>query len=237
MENPLDILFPKTCSICGKKGTYICNRCKKLFKRSLPECYLCRKLSPSYKTHEKCKKSREGCYLNNVFVAWEYNSLSSTLLKKYKYKYVYDISNILSEFFVESISKSIFLNSLENTLLTNIPLSNNRLRERGFNQTLDISKAVSKRFNLPFTESLLRRRYTTEHQALKDKGERKTVSKKDFIVKSDFDLSNYKSITIIDDVITTGSTLESSSEALREVFGKDLVINSICMLRGRAYYL
>lgn len=175
--------------------------------------------------------------MNNVFVAWEYNSLTSSLLKRYKYKYVYDVSNILSDFFVESISKSTFLDSLENTLLINIPISTNRLRERGFNQTLDVSKTISERFRLPFTENLLKRRWTTDHQALKDKGERKRVSKRDFTVKSDFDLSNYKSITIVDDVITTGSTLESSSEALREVFGKDLVINGLCMLRGRAYYL
>lgn len=235
--NILDILFPKTCSICQRKGTYLCSRCKKLFKRNLPECYICRKLSSNYKTHSECRELSPGSSLDNVFVAWEYNSLTSDLLKKYKYGYVYDMADILSEFFVENIFKSNFPKSFSNTLLTNVPIPNNRLRERGFNQTLKISEAISKYFDVPFSETLLRRKNTYDHQSLKDKGERKYISKEDFIVNSSSNVSNYDSITIVDDVITTGITLECVSGRLREIFGKELVINGICMFRGRAYYL
>ena len=139
MDNILDVLFPKTCSICSKKGTYLCERCKKLFKRNLPECYICRKLSGDYKTHRECKDNHPNSSLDSLFVSWEYNSLSSDLIKRYKYKYVYDISSVLCEFFVESIFNSSFSKLFENTLLTNIPIPSNRLRERGFNQTLNIS--------------------------------------------------------------------------------------------------
>jgi ComF family protein len=236
MNNILDILFPKSCTICGRKGTYLCDRCKKLFKRNLPECYLCRRVSPNYKTHKKCKSSKNLNYLDSVFVSWEYNSLTSDLLKKYKYGYVYDMSDILSEFFVESISNSTFAQTLRKTLLINIPIPTNRLKERGFNQTLNISKAVGEHFDLPFSENLLSRRNTYDHQSLKDRGERKNISKNDFIVNSNFNLSPYRSITIVDDVITTGITLESASESLRESFGEDLIINGACMFRGKAYY-
>ncbi len=235
--NILDTLFPKTCSICKRKGTYLCDRCEKLFKRTLPECYICRRLSSHYKTHSHCKETKKSSYLDNVFIAWEYNSLTSDLLKKYKYGYVYDMADIMSEFFVKNIVNSNLTNSFSKTLLTNVPIPDNRLRERGFNQTLKISEAISKYFDIPFSENLLRRKNTYDHQSLKDRGERKYVSKEDFIVKSSSNVSAYKSITIVDDVMTTGITLESVSERLKETFGKELVINGICMFRGRAYYL
>lgn len=237
MENILDILFPKVCSICSKKGSYLCPKCKKLFKRNLPECYICRELSSHYKTHEKCKKKVGSSCLNSVFVAWEYNSLSSDLLKKFKYQYAYDISDVLSEFFVESITHSMYSELLKDTLLINVPIPTSRLKERGFNQTSSIVENIAENFDLCFSENLLRRKNTYEHQSLKDKGERRNISKNDFTVKPHLDVTTFKSITIVDDVLTTGITLESICEKLRETFDRELVIHGICMFRGRPYYL
>jgi predicted amidophosphoribosyltransferase len=47
----------------------------------------------------------------------------------------------------------------------------------------------------------------------------------------------YSSITILDDVITTGATLEAMSLALRENIDRDIEINSLCLFRGKPYYL
>ena len=113
METFMDLLFPKVCSICKRRGEYLCKTCKKLFKRNLPECYICREISSNFQTHDSCKTDLS---LDYVFVSWEYNSLSSDLLKKYKYSYVYDISAILSQFFLESILNSNFKNIEKHTL-------------------------------------------------------------------------------------------------------------------------
>jgi len=237
MQSILDIVFPKTCSICSRKGSYLCERCKKLFKRTLPECYGCRRLSSDYTTHGKYKELKRISALDHVFVCWEYNSLTADLLKRYKYNYVYDLAGTLSEFFIENISNSSFLSVLEGSILTNVPISSNRLRERGFNQTLEVSKTLANRLNIPFSEDILKRRNSYGHQSLKDRDERKALSYKDFVVNSNFNISSYKSITVIDDVITTGSTLESICFCLKKFWGEDLIVNAACMFRGRAYYL
>ena len=125
---------------------------------------------------------------------------------------------------------------MKNTLLTNIPISSNRLRERGFNQTYDLAKKVSDTFNLDFCDTLIGRKDTDEHQSMKDRDDRRRISQNDFLIQKVIDISQYKSITIIDDVITTGSTLESVSNVLRNQYGKELNINAICMFRGRPYY-
>lgn len=233
----MDILFPKSCTVCSKKGSYLCCRCKKLFKRNLPECYICRRLSSDYKTHRDCKKKQGEKSLDTVFVSWEYNNLSSDLLKKFKYNYVYEISSILSEFFVETLSSSVFPKSLNQTLLLNVPIAKNRLRERGFNQTLDISKAIANTLKLDFSEDLLLRKDTYDHQSMKDRESRTLTSKNDFIVKNNIDLTAFKNIAIFDDVLTTGVTLESICQQLRATYGQDLVVHGICMFRGRPYYL
>lgn len=237
MIKPLDTIFPKSCSICKRKGSYLCNRCKKLFKRNLPECYVCRKISPCYKTHYECREERKKRYLNHVFIAWEYNSLSSTILKKYKYNYVQSISDTLAEIFIESIKNSTFDRNLKGTILTNVPLAKNRLRERGFNQTTEIARKVANAFNLPFVEDLVKRKESYGHQALRDKDERKEIREDTFTLRNDFSLEGYSSITILDDVMTTGATLEAISSMLRENTNKNIEINALCLFRGRPYYL
>lgn len=237
MINLLDTIFPRSCSICKRKGDYLCDHCKKLFKRSIPECYICRKISPNYKTHYECREERKNSSLNHVFVAWEYNSLSSILLKKYKYNYVQSISNTLIEIFIESIKNSTFNTTLMGSILTNVPLAENRLRERGFNQTTEIARKVAEAFNLPFVEDLVKRKESYGHQALRDKDERKEIKEGTFILRNDFSLEEYSSITILDDVITTGATLEAIASTLRKNTDKDIEINALCLLRGRPYYL
>ena len=236
MANLLDTIFPRSCAICGKKGPYLCNHCKKLFKRALPECYICRKLSPNYKTHYECKEEKGNSSLDHVFVAWEYNSLSSIILKKYKYNYVQSISDTLTEIFIKSIRNSTFDRELRGTILTNVPLAKNRLRERGFNQTTEIAKRVAESFNLPFAKDLIERKDSYGHQALRDKDERKEVKEGIFTFKNDLSLKGYSGITILDDVITTGATLEAISSVLRKNIGKDVEINALCLFRGRPYY-
>lgn len=237
MINLLDTIFPKSCSICQKRGDYLCNRCKKLFKRTLPECYICRKLSPYYKTHYECREERKASSLDHVFVAWEYNSLSSILLKKYKYNYIQSISGTLSEIFIEAIKKSTFDNKLTGTILTNVPLAKNRLRERGFNQTTELARKVAYAFNLPFDESLIERENSYGHQALRDRDERKEIKGEVFTLRPNFSLKGYASITILDDVITTGATLEAISSRIREDIDREIEINALCLFRGRPYYL
>lgn len=233
MNRVLDILFPKSCHICSKEGTYLCSRCKKLFKRNLPECYKCRRISKNFVTHKKCKDTSS---LDSIFVCWEYNSLSSKILKRYKYSYVKDISETLSSFFIEEVRNSEYLDFLKDSLITTVPISGKRLRERGFNQLSYLANSFCSTFNFDLNEEILFKIEDTEHQAMKDKEERTEISSSSFLVNEDINLKNYKSITIIDDVITTGSTLESIARCLRKNIKQDLPLNGICLFRGKPDY-
>lgn len=232
----LEFIFPSMCCICKKYGNYICEDCQKLLKRNLPECYICRRLSPSYTSHRECKKPYS---LDNVFVAWEYNHMSSSILKLYKYKNVEDVSEVLSDFFVDTISKSSFKNKLTDTLLLSVPISTSRKNERGFNQMGYITKKIGRTFRLDILENLVFCKNSNTHQASKNRKERSESKENPFYIKdsSSHSLFQYRSITIVDDVITTGNTLEKITQAIKIHYGMDTVVNALCMFRGKPYYL
>lgn len=229
----LDIFFPRSCSICKRKGVYLCERCKKLFKKNLPECYVCRRISSNYKTHAICKKFNS---LDYVFVCWKYDSLSSDLLKKYKYKGIYTISEVLLKFLVENFLNSQFKDVITDSLIVNVPVSSVRLHDRGFNQTEEFAKGIARNLDLKYSNDLLMRKTEYGHQSLRDKQEREYNLENEFYIKKGIDIEKFKSVTIVDDVLTTGATLESIVDLVRKHYNKNIQINAICLFRGRPRY-
>lgn len=223
----LNLVYPKSCHICGKHGEYLCNICKKSFKRNLPECYICRRISPNFCTHQHCKKNYS---LDRVIVAWEYNKLSSKILKSYKYKGAQDVGKYLSDLLLENIKDFDFGGSL----FIPVPISFLRRSERGFNQTELLVKSISKYYGCDFSFSLIGRKIEKGHQSLKDRESRLKNKTYEFYLKDKSLLDRYTSVVILDDVITTGSTLENISKIIKEK--KDISVNAVCLFRGKPYY-
>lgn len=223
----LNLVYPKSCHICGKYGEYLCNTCKKSFRKNLPECYICRRISPNFCTHIRCKRNYS---LDRVIIAWEYNKISSKILKSYKYSGVQDIGRYLSQFLVESIGSVDYKDSL----FIPVPISFLRRNERGFNQTELLVQHLSKHYKCDFSFDLIRRKIERGHQALKDRESRLLNTSAGFYIKDSSLLDKYNSVTILDDVITTGNTLDNISKIIK--MKKDISVNSICLFRGKPYY-
>ena len=97
-------------------------------------------------------------------------------------------------------------------IITAVPLNSVRKRERGYNQSEWICKGLSKSWNVPYQFNLLKRvKYTVTQTELNAK-ERKQNMQDAFITRSAVDSL---SIAIIDDVITTGSTLSACASILK----------------------
>lgn len=233
MANILDVFFPKSCTICSKHGEYLCSKCKKLFKRNLPECYICRKLSTNYQTHDLCKRENS---LDSVVVLWKYEEITSKILKKYKYGLVYDLESTFEEFVKEGLSEVRGIKREEKSLVVPTPISLMRLRDRGFNQSDVFAKAVSEYTGIDYNNTLLKRVDSdSTHQSLLDKEER-ILHSTNFEVQDKKLLDTLSEIIIVDDVITTGKTLEDICKCIREV-NKDVKVRAICLFRGRPYYI
>lgn len=163
-------------------------------------------------------------------MAWEYNKMSSRILKSYKYKGVQDLGRYLSEFLLESIGKVEFNNSL----FIPVPISFLRRNERGFNQTELLTEYISRHYHCDFSFDLIGRKTEKGHQSLKDRESRLRETNSNFYIKDSTSLDKYNSVTILDDVITTGSTLENISRIIKKE--KDISVNALCLFRGKPYY-
>jgi competence protein ComFC len=220
----LDVLFPTYCLCCGQLGEYLCSVCKKKLINNLPECYYCRKLSPQYLTHKECSSSN----IDAVFVGWQYNSVARKLMAQYKYRYAYKLSKILSELLIQRLTDTRFLETLgPSPILLPVPIHRDHQTERGFNQSLLIAQFLSMSLRYEVVDNIITRVGDNSYQSKSNFEQRKELEDV-FKIK---DRVSGRNIVIVDDVITTGSTLNSLAKTL-----KGNSIKAITLFRGRPHF-
>lgn len=212
----LHFLFPRHCIVCDRYGTLLCKSCKRTrFPATLPECYKCRRLSNNYMTCKKCKE--EGAPLDQVIVLWKYTETSKQLITQYKYS---QLRSLRREIYNMIFTTSIHI---QTDVLIPIPLSKTGYKNRGYNQTEIISEAFSNKCGIPTRLHELLRHTQNINQSTKDK-----ISREREDILFEYTGSN-REVCIIDDVITTGSTLEQAAKACQNTAD---VIKSICLYRN-----
>ncbi len=135
-----------------------------------------------------------------------------------------DLKNLLSELFYESIiQKELFMNLIKdgNWIIASIPLSDSKLRKRGYNQAEILAFELSKRLNIP-RKNLLKRVKDTKSQFKLTKKEREKNIKGAFklIHNSEFIIQN---VLLVDDVVTSGATLLEASNILKRNGAKRVI--------------
>ena len=221
--NLLDFIFPKRCVCCRKHGYYICEKCfAYLSFDTKPLCLFCDKPSFNSLTHPVCRKkfTIDGC-----FSAVSYNKTAKKLIYSFKYKpYLSDLKNLLLELFYESIiQKEMFMKLMGegSWLIVPIPLSDSKLRKRGYNQAEILAFELSKRLNIP-RKNLLKRVKDTKSQFKLTKKEREKNIKGAFSCNQKSVIRN-QNVFLIDDVVTSGATLMEASNILKRNGAKRVI--------------
>lgn len=153
-------------------------------------------------------------YFNRNISVVKYNEIISKIIYKYKYNYDTYISNYISDIIIDKID----ILELNFDYILYVPLSKQRYKKRGFNQSKLIAKNLEKHYKKQVLNVLTRKKNTKFLSGLK-KEERKKELKDAFLVNKKYrDILSNKSIIIIDDIFTTGSTLNEISKILRKSF-------------------
>jgi len=229
----LDLVFPKHCLGCGLEGSYLCQDCSKLL---LPlgsaSCFVCGRRSPSGYTCQKCaRQNRSG--LNGILVAADWNNLLlRQIIYEYKYRFIKELSKPLSELIIRFLnvvqpacwSKQQNANQL---LIIPVPLHGRRLAWRGFNQSELLAQKVSSYFNVDMaTDFLIRSRHTLPQREIADKKIRLGNIAKAFSLSLNIKTESYslknKIVILIDDVSTTGATLQECARELQKLEPKEI---------------
>ncbi|MCL5019816.1 MAG: ComF family protein [Patescibacteria group bacterium] len=216
----MSFLFPKKCVSCKKLGSYLCENCFAYLSFDVKSlCLICNKPTFNGLTHPYCikKYSIDGC-----FSALPYNKTVQKLIYNFKYKpYLTDLKSVLVDLFYDSlIQNEDFNKELEKGgwVFVPIPLFSSKLRKRGYNQAEILAKELSRKFNFK-TINILKRVRDTKTQVGLSNIDRKLNIKNAFILNSEFIIQNSElknvNIFLVDDVVTTGSTLSEAASVLK----------------------
>ena len=127
------------------------------------------------------------------------------------------LARFLADFDFAGVEREVF------DVILPVPLHARRLRERGFNQSLILARALGEKFGIPVDFSLLKRRKFTLTQTGLDKGEREKNIKGAFEVVHRERLTG-KKIILVDDVFTTGATVNECARTLRKAGTGDITV-------------
>ena len=214
----LDFVFPRRCPVCGDiivpQGELCCLSCRGRLKYvEEPYCLKCGK--PLKDAGEALcpdcsRKKRSFDYGRVVFL---YDELMSNTI----YYFKYGGRQEYAAFYADEILKRYerLIRSISPDALVPIPLHKSRFRKRGYNQAELIAEELSRRLGIPVLPKLLLRVKKTKPQKNLDEAQRENNLKRAFkIGKNDVSL---ETVILIDDIYTTGSTLDSAAGCLREI--------------------
>ncbi len=146
------------------------------------------------------------------------------LIHNLKYKGHEEIGFVLGNWYVEDLKELNLETPFD--FVVPVPLHPKKLKERGYNQVTTFGKTLSEGLNIPYNDSTLYRKIYSKTQSKKNLSGRSDNIENIFDVISTEEYQN-KHFLIVDDVLTTGATLEACSRALLKIPGTKISI--VCM--------
>lgn len=146
------------------------------------------------------------------------------LIHELKYKKQQKAGTFMGDWLGEQLVESERFKAID--CIIPVPLHRKKLRKRGYNQVTTFGESLAKKLDIPYCENILTRVSSTKTQTKKMRFDRWKNVQELFHVQNNFALEN-KHILLIDDVITTGATLEACYDALKMT--KNLKISIACM--------
>ena len=219
----MDWIYPPVCASCGEPGYRLCADCQaKIQYLTGKRCAICGE--PLKSRRELCAECQSNpppyCAMRNLAV---YEGVMRDCIHALKY----DSNQGLGEFFCDSLTALVVAGGWTPDLVMPVPLSPGRMAERGYNQAASIAKPLAARLGVryhPF--GIERTRDTPSQVGLSGEARRRNV---EGAFKALPEVVNGKVVLIVDDVMTTGSTMEACAKALQGAGAKGVY----CLTLGR----
>jgi competence protein ComFC len=237
----IDFLFPIECLKCGKENEWICDECfKHLSIHANQYCMSC-KCANFF--GEYCENCQDNYFLAGVSIAGDYENLFlANLIRIYKYNFVKDLGEVFGKILIIFFKrlkhdcgiflndpdrlnrigqkylrtlKTIFASDDSELIIMPVPLSKKRLRWRGYNQAEIISRFLADHFKIIFDDHSLKRIKFFQPQVKLSENQRLYNTINNFRC-DDEEFVRGKNILLVDDIITTGATLNECARVLKE---------------------
>ncbi len=225
----LDLLFPRRCLGCeiwlsDNDDSHVCSACLAGIK--MKNDFACAFCSSPVVEGKTCPFCRADHSLDRLFVATSYeNPLVEKIIKTMKYRFVRSLAGDMAGLMAKYLERRFSLGfniAHDSIVVVPVPLHRRRLNWRGFNQAEIIGNNIGSHFKLNFQNLLVRIRNHIPQAQISDRQSRIAnaagISK---CMKSE--LVQGKIVLLVDDVTTTGSTLDDCARALKAAGAKEVI--------------
>ncbi len=202
----LNLIYPPICGICGKLNPdFLCHKCEKLLE-SQGKFKIEKQLNTSY-------------YFKEHLYMFEYQGIIRKIILNYKFKDKAYLYKTLVNFLLKNQKFFQILQSYDTMI--SVPISRKRRKERGYNQSELIAKEIAIKLSLEYNPKSLFKAKNIIEQSKLNKEERKKN------IQGVYELHNFKilqnkKILLIDDIYTTGSTVNECSKVLNQAQPKKI---------------
>ncbi len=204
------LFYPKTCVCCDEQ----------LVKNEVEICLKCRFELPvtnfTNEINNKVEKTFYGRFsleFATALLFYRTKGISQQLIYKLKYKGKQDIGNLLGKWIGTELLNCNRLKPVD--YIVPVPLHPKKFKARGYNQLTTFGTSISEILEVPYIDNVLIKKSVTETQTLMQRFDRwKNVQ--EIFHLNDVDIFKNKHVLLIDDVITTGATLEACALKLSE---------------------
>jgi ComF family protein len=203
-EYIINFVAPHSCAGCGAEGAVLCNACIDALPTATPVCYVCGR--PDVTPGKVCGVCIRVTALGNVFVATDYRGVSKKVVHKLKF----ERASALAPHIADRMAKMLPAGAY--TVVTYVPTASSRVRARGYDQARLIAQGVAKRLGLPCIALISR---NGQHRQVGQRRIARMQQMKRVFSITRPGITADQRVLLIDDVLTTGSTLESAALVLK----------------------
>lgn len=229
-RNVTQAVFPPTCTLCGDPGYHdldLCRACDAALpriRRACPTCGL--PLAPAARPSlcGRCLRHPPR-YHARLVAPYRYADPLAPLIQRMKFSQDLGLANLLGGLLARRVARAP-----RPDWLVPVPLHRARLRERGYNQSLEIARMVGRRLDLPLWPKAAQRIRATQPQTTLERRERRTNVRGAFAAAPAVAGAR---LALIDDVVSTGHTIEALTRVLCEAGAAEIQVWAVARaIRG-----
>ena len=218
LEALTSLFYPPLCAICGADvgpSEYLCDACDTKASRVVPPfCEKCSEPFPGAITDvftcANCENRK--LHFETAVAAYRSRGVVRRVIHDFKYNKQLHLRHVVARWLADALD-DVRLRGWRFDMLVAVPLHPARQRERGFNQADLLAKSLSQRTSVQLKPVLERIRYTKTQTAF-DRAERMENLRDAFRLRKNADVQGCR-VLLIDDVLTTGSTLSECARVLK----------------------
>lgn len=208
-NNIKNLLFPEICLSCNNF----------LISGEKTICTACRHEIP-LTNYSKCKDNpTEKIFFGRIkvenassFVWYRKNSIVQQIIHNLKYKGHQEIGTFFGNWFGSELNDSLFYKNID--IVLPVPMHLKKLKKRKYNQVTEFGKCIANQLNASFNDDILIQEIETATQTKKNRESRWEEKSKAYKISNGANIEN-KHLLLVDDVITTGSTIEACIKTLK----------------------